>query len=201
MIIVRAQKRPQVLLDVPQSISFVSGKGLKAQHANTFRDYLNLVPGLQLDQCRPGEGRLILGGANAKLTSPADTISIRDRERPKPGYFADVVVFDPQTTGDHSTFESPLELSTGVEDVIVNGGFDLRDGKATETAIGRFVHARELGPVQSAAAGERVGLELEPIAAEAWTALRRPAYAASCSRNPRDQDLPLTLAKNLDEGQ
>jgi iron complex outermembrane receptor protein len=63
-IIVTAQKRPQVLLDVPQSITVVSGKTLEAQHANTFRDYLKLVPGLQLDQGRPGESRLILRGIN-----------------------------------------------------------------------------------------------------------------------------------------
>ena len=63
-IIVTAQKRPQVLLDVPQSISVVSGKTLEAQHANTFQDYLKLVPGLQLDQARPGESRLIVRGVN-----------------------------------------------------------------------------------------------------------------------------------------
>ena len=63
-IIVTAQKRPQVLLDVPQSVTVVSGKTLEAQHADTFQDYLKLVPGLQLDQGRPGESRLILRGIN-----------------------------------------------------------------------------------------------------------------------------------------
>ena len=58
-IIVTAQKRSQLLIDVPQSITVVGGKTLEAQHANSFEDYLKLVPGLQLNQDTPGEGRLI----------------------------------------------------------------------------------------------------------------------------------------------
>src|SRR5437867_2040858 len=42
-IIVTGTKRPQVLLDVPQSITVVTGQALEAQHANSFEDYLKLV--------------------------------------------------------------------------------------------------------------------------------------------------------------
>src|SRR5437762_7614521 len=63
-IIITAQKRPQVLLDIPQSVTVVTGRALEAQHANTFEDYLKLVPGLQLDQSTQGQGRLILRGVN-----------------------------------------------------------------------------------------------------------------------------------------
>ena len=63
-ITVTAQKRPQVLIDVPQSITVVSGATLEHQQATNFQDYLKLVPGLQLDQSNPGEGRLILRGLN-----------------------------------------------------------------------------------------------------------------------------------------
>ena len=63
-IVITATKRPQVLLDVPQSISVVSGANLEAQHATNFQDYLKLVPGLQLNQDTPGEGRLIVRGVN-----------------------------------------------------------------------------------------------------------------------------------------
>ena len=52
-IVITATKRPQVLLDVPQSISVVSGANLEAQHATNFQDYLKLVPGLQLIRTRP----------------------------------------------------------------------------------------------------------------------------------------------------
>jgi outer membrane receptor protein involved in Fe transport len=63
-IVVTATKRPEILLNVPQSISVVTGKTLELQHANNFQDYLKLVPGLQLDQDTPGESRLILRGVN-----------------------------------------------------------------------------------------------------------------------------------------
>jgi outer membrane receptor protein involved in Fe transport len=79
-IVITAEKRPQLLIDVPQSVSVVSGKTLEAQHANSFQDYLKLVPGLQLDQGRPGEGRLILRGVNTG--GVASTVGVYIDETP-----------------------------------------------------------------------------------------------------------------------
>ena len=64
VIVVTAQKRTQVLIDVPQSITVVGGDTLENLQATNFQDYLKLVPGLQLDQSNPGEGRLIIRGLN-----------------------------------------------------------------------------------------------------------------------------------------
>ncbi|WP_375403596.1 TonB-dependent receptor [uncultured Sphingomonas sp.] len=63
-VIVTAQKREQSLIDVPQSVSVVSGATLERQQATNFQDYLKLVPGLQLNQDTQGVGRLILRGIN-----------------------------------------------------------------------------------------------------------------------------------------
>jgi outer membrane receptor protein involved in Fe transport len=63
-IVVTAQKREQTLIDVPQSISVLSGATLETQQANSFQDYLKLVPGLQLEQGTAGFGRLVLRGIN-----------------------------------------------------------------------------------------------------------------------------------------
>src|SRR3546814_7739441 len=63
-IIVTAQKRSQTLIDVPQSVSVVSGDLLERQNATTFADYLKDVPSLQLVQGTPGQGRLVLRGVN-----------------------------------------------------------------------------------------------------------------------------------------
>ncbi len=63
-IIVTAQKRDQLLIDVPQSVSVVSGAALERQQALNFQDYLKLVPGLQLNQDTQGVGRLVLRGIN-----------------------------------------------------------------------------------------------------------------------------------------
>jgi len=79
-IVVTAQKRTQLLIDVPQSITVVSGATLAQQHANSFQDYLKLVPGLQLNQDRPGEGRLILRGINTG--GVASTVSVYVDETP-----------------------------------------------------------------------------------------------------------------------
>jgi len=79
-IIVTAQKRTQVLIDVPQSVTVVPGATLEQQHATSFQDYLKLVPGLDLNQSRPGEGRLILRGINTG--GVASTVGIYVDETP-----------------------------------------------------------------------------------------------------------------------
>jgi outer membrane receptor protein involved in Fe transport len=79
-IIITAQKRPQVLIDVPQSVTVVSGATLEKQQANSFQDYLKLVSGLQLDQSTPGEGRLILRGVNTG--GVASTVGVYVDETP-----------------------------------------------------------------------------------------------------------------------
>jgi N-acyl-D-amino-acid deacylase len=78
-----------------------------------------------------------------KLTSlPADVLSLKDRGRLRTGAFADVVIFDPKTIQDHSTYVKPLQYATGVSDVFVNGKLALKDGEPTGVASGRVVRGR-----------------------------------------------------------
>ena len=79
-VIVTAQKRRQVLLDVPQSVSVVDGGLLERQQASSFQDYLKLVPGLQLTQDQPGVGRLVLRGVNTG--GVASTVAVYVDETP-----------------------------------------------------------------------------------------------------------------------
>ncbi|MEL7450826.1 MAG: D-aminoacylase [Pseudomonadota bacterium] len=75
-----------------------------------------------------------------RLTSlPAENLNIRERGRLQAGYFADVVMFDPDAVMDHATFDDPLQLSTGVSDVLVNGELVLRNGEHTGALPGRVV--------------------------------------------------------------
>ena len=75
-----------------------------------------------------------------KLTSlPAGTLRIKERGALTPGYFADVVVFDPKTIADTSTYEKPHRYATGVKHVWVNGGQVLKDGEHTGQKPGRVV--------------------------------------------------------------
>jgi N-acyl-D-amino-acid deacylase len=71
---------------------------------------------------------------------PATNLGIRGRGALRPGYYADVVVFDPATIRDNGTFEKPQQLASGVNDVFVNGVQVLKDGKHTGAKPGRFVH-------------------------------------------------------------
>lgn len=83
---------------------------------------------------------ITLDEAVRRLTSlPASTMKIERRGALKVGYFADVVVFDPAKIEDHSTFENPHQLSTGMSHVFVNGVQVLRDGVHTGATPGRVV--------------------------------------------------------------
>jgi N-acyl-D-amino-acid deacylase len=70
---------------------------------------------------------------------PAANIGIRERGQLNAGYFADIVVFDPDAVQDHATFAKPLQYSTGVEHVFVNGEQVLKDGEHTGATPGRVV--------------------------------------------------------------
>jgi N-acyl-D-amino-acid deacylase len=81
-----------------------------------------------------------LADAVRRLTSqPAANLGLRDRGSLKPGMAADVVLFDPATIADHSTFARPMQFATGVRDVFVNGVQVLKDGQPTGAKPGRFV--------------------------------------------------------------
>ena len=86
---------------------------------------------------------LTLQEAIRKLAAlPAATLSLPDRGMLKVEDVADVVVFDPATVQDHSTYARPHQLATGIDDVWVNGVRALRDGEATGAASGRVVRGR-----------------------------------------------------------
>lgn len=70
---------------------------------------------------------------------PAANLKLDMRGLLSPGYYADIVVFDPETVSDLATFEKPHQLASGVQHVFVNGGQVLRDGEHTGATPGRFV--------------------------------------------------------------
>ena len=81
-----------------------------------------------------------LPDAIRRLTSlPATNLALKQRGWLKPGYYADVVVFDPATIHDNATFEKPKQFASGVDDVFINGVQVLKGGKHTGATPGRFV--------------------------------------------------------------
>lgn len=116
-----------------------AGVFLKASvHPRAYGNFARLLAKYVRD-----EKVITLQEAIRKLTSlPAANLSLQRRGRLMAGYFADIVVFDPASIQDHATYENPHQLSTGVEDVWVNGIRALKDGVATGAASGRFVRGR-----------------------------------------------------------
>jgi N-acyl-D-amino-acid deacylase len=89
------------------------------------------------------EKALTLPQAIHKLAGlPAATLSLSDRGELRQGYFADIVVFDPAKVQDHSTYQRPQQLATGVGDVWINGVRALRHEVATGSASGRAIRGR-----------------------------------------------------------
>ncbi|MDZ7758142.1 D-aminoacylase [Rhodohalobacter sp.] len=70
---------------------------------------------------------------------PATNLKLNDRGFLKEGFYADIVIFDPETIEDHATFENPHQYATGVEHVFVNGIQVLNNGEHTGEFPGRFV--------------------------------------------------------------
>jgi|SRR5271166_1235356 len=86
---------------------------------------------------------LTLPGAIRKMTSlPAQRLGWKDRGLIREGAFADVVLFNPETVIDRSTFADPTALSTGIEKVFVNGVLVWDAGKPTGARPG-FVIGRK----------------------------------------------------------
>lgn len=75
-----------------------------------------------------------------RLTSlPAENLKLKKRGYLRPGYFADIVVFDPAHVEDHATYAAPHKYSTGIVDVFVNGVQVIRDGEHTGASPGRIL--------------------------------------------------------------
>ena len=60
------------------------------------------------------------------------TPAAKKKGRLQEGADADIVVFDPQTIVDRSTFEKPMEPSVGVHYLLVSGAVLIDDGKMVE---------------------------------------------------------------------
>lgn len=64
-IVITAQKRTERLLDVPQSVSVISGESLDDQHAERLSDYLTRIPSANIVESQAGNSRIVLRGINA----------------------------------------------------------------------------------------------------------------------------------------
>ncbi|MFQ5732538.1 MAG: amidohydrolase family protein [Planctomycetaceae bacterium] len=81
---------------------------------------------------------LRLEDAVRKMTSlNANKVGLKRRGLLKPGFFADVTIFNPATVIDRATYTAPFQYPVGIEYVIVNGQLVLAKGKQTGAKPGR----------------------------------------------------------------
>ncbi len=86
------------------------------------------------------DGTIALEFAIRKMTSlAAERFGIQDRGILRPGAFADIVVFDPNTVIDNATYENPTRLASGISYVMVNGVFVMDQAKLTGARPGRAI--------------------------------------------------------------
>jgi N-acyl-D-amino-acid deacylase len=83
---------------------------------------------------------MTLEDAVRRMTSlPARTFSFHDRGIVRPGFVADLVLFDPDKVQDKATFENPHQFTEGFDYVVVNGEVAVAGGEPTDVRAGAFV--------------------------------------------------------------
>ena len=85
-------------------------------------------------------GVLTLEEAVRKMTSaPARRLGLWDRGLIRPGFKADITIFNPDTIIDKATFMEPHQYPEGIEYVIVNGTVVIDEGEHTGALPGRVL--------------------------------------------------------------
>lgn len=81
---------------------------------------------------------LSLPEAISKMTSlPAAFLNLRDRGLIKPGFWADLLLFNPDTIESNTTYSNPCQHPSGIEYVFVNGKKAVEAGKLTGLLSGK----------------------------------------------------------------
>jgi N-acyl-D-amino-acid deacylase len=78
----------------------------------------------------------------------AAQLNLTDRGKIARGMKADLVLFDPKTIIDRSTVEDPLAPPAGIDDVLVNGVFVVKDGQPTKARPGKALRHPQPVPAQ-----------------------------------------------------
>lgn len=117
------------------SYSLESGSKSLADHPRAFGTFARL-----LGKYVREDSVLTLKEAIRRMTSlPAANLKLERRGKLQQGYFADVVLFNPDSIIDRATYEAPHQYSIGVKHVFVNGVQVLNNGSHTRATPGRII--------------------------------------------------------------
>jgi N-acyl-D-aspartate/D-glutamate deacylase len=113
-----------------------AGKARGRPHPRSYGTYARVLGRYVRD-----EKFLTLEEAVRKATSHnAAKVRLYDRGLLRPGMWADVAIFNPDTIIDKATYENPHQYAVGVEYVIVNGTLVIDQGKHTGARPGAILY-------------------------------------------------------------
>jgi N-acyl-D-amino-acid deacylase len=110
-----------------------SPPGPGTTHPRSFAAFTKKLRELVLDQAVVSLPYAIRGMSGLGATF----LGLQHRGLIKEGFYADINVIDLAKLRDNATYEHPQQYSSGMVQVLVNGRFAIRDGKATEALAGR----------------------------------------------------------------
>jgi N-acyl-D-amino-acid deacylase len=134
--LVRALGHPQVMIGSDGSALAITGEMSAGKpHPRSYGTFPRVLGRYARD-----ERVLSLAEAVHKMTGlPARRLGLRDRGAIREGAKADLVVFDPKRVADQATYEEPHRYPAGIEQVIVNGRFVIKDGEHTGSLPGKVL--------------------------------------------------------------
>jgi len=82
---------------------------------------------------------LRLEDAARRMTSfPAQRVGLKDRGIIGEGFYADIVIFNPETINDRATYDQPSQFPDGIDGVLVNGQVVVDSDRLTRARPGRI---------------------------------------------------------------
>lgn len=135
--IYHAMSESDVELAMTHSLHTVGSDGILGEfpHPRTYGTFPRVIHHYSQERQLFG-----LEEAVRKMTSaPAKRLGLKNRGQVTPGYFADMLLFDPETFQDASTFENPRQFARGLDWAFVNGISLLEEEKLQEKLPGQIV--------------------------------------------------------------
>lgn len=81
---------------------------------------------------------------NGSTSKTANILQIPKRGAIKEGYYADIIIFDPEIFGDKADYDDPFQFSVGLEYSLINGKLSVENGQYTGKLNGRTIKKEQL---------------------------------------------------------
>jgi N-acyl-D-aspartate/D-glutamate deacylase len=117
-----------------QSLDPDGPTGVGSPHPRSYGCYPRL-----LHEYTGANGISLERAVHISTLAAARKLRIKDRGQIATGFKADLVVFDPRNVKDQATYVDPQKFPIGIEHVLVNGEFAIKDGKHTGKKPGQII--------------------------------------------------------------